>query len=598
MRSSDIKKQFLRPSSAVAPAGPSSSDREGTRSRTSTMQSARMAQEKTIGRRVPPQGRDFSFSYESVPTEEVPGPYCGADSYLSGTGTNGNENGDQPWEDPHSGEAEDILDYGMSVEVMEDTRREVILEIKEIKKHNKTTQEEIKRETEMEKQHKKDLGYAQREINSLYKGIDVEHEKAKTHRSFVNKLQADYNLQVALPLKQIMSPVGFTSNTHTHPITPDVGTSVEGRLGTKGGTLMEKRTQLFKELFEKLRAYENVINKGSADIEEARDMRLMVSRIIQEHGLKELLVKARSDANQFRDDYHECDKNRQTLYEVIGASKDHLAGLKRETASKRKHLKGILKDQAEWEIAQTDELVALRSELTAARAKNVEVISKIEHLQAQSNQLQSLKGEYDVYCEKKSTHKSRIDGLAQNKVDLENRKNELIGKIEAAKSLQAKAEQRHHDAEIAFDASKKLEAACDLHEKTVVVPAKKEILDIVEQKNKLLIRIKEHEEETGIVRQNHEIRKTKLEKENEELIEAIAKAEASIQEMKQSTLEMDNEHLEMRDSIEREIQEAEQRRDHLKTLFQQTKESRSAAFRSAVLMQAAAFIGEKARRFQ
>lgn len=117
---------------------------------------------------------------------------------------------ESPTESPHSADAGDILDYGMSVEVLEDTRRAVILEIKDIKKENKKINGNVKQEEQKEKQFKKDLGYSQREIDSLCKGIDVEHEKAKTHRSFVNKLEADYKLQVALPLKQSRLPLGLS----------------------------------------------------------------------------------------------------------------------------------------------------------------------------------------------------------------------------------------------------------------------------------------------------------------------------------------------------------------------------------------------------
>jgi hypothetical protein len=290
----------------------------------------------------PSKDHDFPFSYESIPTKEI--PWSAHRSTVSAQNlplfeSDECKKDELSSEGPRSGETEDILDYGMSVEVMEDSRREVILEIKDIKMQNKATQGEIERETAKEKQHKKDLGFAQREIDSLCKGIEVEHERAQTHRSFVNKLQADYDLQIVVPLKQSKSSRVSTSKISPHPIYPD-GPSPpqagdhEYRQVVKGNTLMGRRVKLFKELFEKLRCHESAIRKGSENIEEARDMRRIVLRIIKEHGLEQLLEKARSDAKQFQDDYHENDRYRHKLYNDIGTAKDHLAGLKRETISK------------------------------------------------------------------------------------------------------------------------------------------------------------------------------------------------------------------------------------------------------------------------
>jgi hypothetical protein len=238
-----------------------------------------------------------------------------------------------------AGDAEDIIDYGLSVEVMEDSRREVIQEIMEIRKYNKATELNINQETEKEKQLQKDLGYAQREIESLCKGIEVEHQKAQTHRSFIIKLQADYDLQIALPLTQSTSNGEHTSTMPSYPITPDDRSSIQdknqGNLsGPKGCTLSKRRVKFFKELRGKLRVYERAIEKRCTEIEEAREMRQNVLNIIKEHDLEGVLGKARTDAKKLREEYDEGDRNRQKLYEAIGSVKDQLTGLKQETASK------------------------------------------------------------------------------------------------------------------------------------------------------------------------------------------------------------------------------------------------------------------------
>jgi hypothetical protein len=289
--------------------------------------------------------RENSFSYETIPATKV----FPSSSYQPNSGRPdvlyGANNSTEGREDPKSekmssaGDAEDIIDYGLSVEVMEDSRREVIQEAMEIRKYNKATEGSINQETEKEKQLKKDLGYAQREIESLCKGIEVEHEKAKTHRSFINKLQADYDLQIVLPLVQRTSHGKPISTTTSHPITPDDRSSTpdKGRgypSGSKGSTLTKRRVKLFKDLRGKLQMYVRAIEKGCTEIEEARDMLRIVLQIIKDHDLEGTLEKARDDARKFRDDYNEGDRYRQKLYDDIGSAKDKLASLKQETTSK------------------------------------------------------------------------------------------------------------------------------------------------------------------------------------------------------------------------------------------------------------------------
>jgi hypothetical protein len=533
-------------------------------------------------------------------------------------------------EDPKSemasaGDAEGIIDYGLSVEVMEDSRREVIQEIMEIRKYNKETEGNINQETEKEKQLQKDLGYAQREIDSLCKGIDVEHEKAKTHRSFINKLQADYELQIALPLRQSTSPWKSSSTTSTNPITPDDKASTQSKnfgypSGPTGSMLTKRHVKFFKELRGKLGAYERDIEKGCTEIEEASEMLRIVQKIIKDHDLDGALGKARADARKFRDDYDESDRYRQKLYEAIGAAKDHLAQLKQEATSKvrnqikvtnclqemqnydfsffflalsaiqRKNLHAIQQAHRELESAETEKLATLRSKMVDVQAKKNNMESTRDCINTQSKELASLKEEYRHFIEKRVALQTKSLGLATRKSGLDQQKEALKEKLEAAKELQLKAERRHKDATMTLDTVTKLQSTSANHEESVMAEDEKEILRLMERKEKLVGLTIELEAKLEHMRNKHLARKEKMEEENEKLIVSISEVKASIQEKKDAMLEMNKRHAAYKVSMENEINEAESRRDRMKSVWSKTTETRAVAFRHAVLNEGATLI--------
>lgn len=214
--------------------------------------------------------------------------------------------------------------------------------------------------------------------------------------------------------------------------------------------------------------------------------------------------------------------------------------------------------------------------------------SKIESVQAQLSEFEALKREYGVFTEKKQAHKMRMEGLATKETDLKKRKQALLEKIQSAKTRQAETEQRHRDANVALDASKKLLAASELYEKSLVAPAKKELLRIREQKDEILALTKECKEEMEEIQIEGAVRKAALEKQTEKIVADIATAEEKIEELKYEARQMENTHIEAKESLEREISEAKQRRDNMKTILQQTKDTRAADFRQAVLQGAVA----------
>lgn len=252
----------------------------------------------------------------------------------------------------------------------------------------------------------------------------------------------------------------------------------------------------------------------------------------------------------------------------------------------RKYLKTTRKEHAEWQSSKTDKISIHRSNTVTIEATKAALLSKIEQAQAQVKGFQSLKAEYVSFSNRKVAHKSRMEGLSAKKTVVESCKADLMKKIEAAKKVQAKAEQRQYDGKVALDASKKLKVSSELQEGAVVAFAKKEILKIAQQKETLTARIEEYKKELEPSRKEDAARIADSEKKNEGLAAAVAEAEAALQAMKSSMLEAEASEIKAKESLEEKIEETEKRRDKMQGLVTELTKSRTAAFRLAVLKEA------------
>jgi DNA repair exonuclease SbcCD ATPase subunit len=235
-------------------------------------------------------------------------------------------------------------------------------------------------------------------------------------------------------------------------------------------------------------------------------------------------------------------------------------------------------------------MVTLQTKLCEMNTKKDEMKSKGDRIRAQWKELDSLKEEYRLFCEKKVSLKSKLELLATRKSDLDKRTQALNEKLEAAKELEVKAERRNKDAKVALDAATKLQAARDHHEESVVASDKKEILRIKERKEKAEILMIELEAKLEQSRKEDLERKGKMEEENQKILTSIAEVQASIQKKKEEIFEMGKKHSGYKVSMENEIKEAESRRDQMKSLLIKTTEARAIAFRHAVLKSGAVLI--------
>ncbi|KAL3928722.1 MAG: hypothetical protein SGARI_004951, partial [Bacillariaceae sp.] len=213
----------------------------------------------------------------------------------------GSDTEDTKTKESTSSDAGDILDFGVSVEVTDDNRREIAKETNEIRAVNKAIKKDLKTELEFEVRLKKDLGYTWTEMSELAESMYNENAKAITHRAFLTGFKNKHESKIVLHVQKTdpQSNIGdiYDDNGHLsqpHPVTPDSrGVKNDQELGQDCiyGHMYKQRKKSVVAMRQKLERNVEELEKIWKDIEHVQGQKESILFRMEEHDLEGALER-------------------------------------------------------------------------------------------------------------------------------------------------------------------------------------------------------------------------------------------------------------------------------------------------------------------
>jgi hypothetical protein len=210
----------------------------------------------------------------------------------------------------------DLLQFGASVEFIEDNRRHIHAETQELEAFNETTKEAVTKESRTEDQLLKNLDRAKSELVSLNQGAEDQLESAKMFLTLNRNLDGEFRSGI---LESTM-PAAMTTCTNTranttqaapseinpsvpalHPITPDGRNqkSTESRpLSNK--EILAKKESRADVMLHALKNETKSLEAARAKIRVFQEKRARLEESMESQGLEESLERAREDERRLQ----------------------------------------------------------------------------------------------------------------------------------------------------------------------------------------------------------------------------------------------------------------------------------------------------------
>ena len=232
---------------------------------------------------------------------------------------------------PSSGGDEgDVLDFGTSIEVNDNLRREILVEMNDIKATNEITKREINHELKTEHDIRKALQNALVEMKELSQNAASYLEHTNVNCSFVVQLKRQFQMDIVKPTME-----KSTTSTQPQAVSPD-GSRTAGNTEEEARSEKENYGAMIKiakakidVLSDKLSALSRDIYEGRGKIEEIVVKRDNLEKGQQEIGLRESLYQAKESLKNLRVEEKEDKLYSISLKESIVQSREALGILQK-----------------------------------------------------------------------------------------------------------------------------------------------------------------------------------------------------------------------------------------------------------------------------
>jgi hypothetical protein len=251
-----------------------------------------------------------------------------------------------------------ILDFGTSVNVNEDLRRTLRIEIQMLDDSIGQRKAILHEEASTEAQFQKDLGHTHSEMQSLSRGASDQLENARVHATLLMTLERQLHSEIIEcvtgeksmtvgDMTTTGSPTGTIDRHQYHPVTPYPNDVPENRHHSDSrfeaaftfAELLKSKETRVADLLETLKKdrKELVDAREQADLLKAKQSQL--EQVIRNQGLEDALTKAKEEASrrqvelqQDRDMHQTAQIDLQKARDACGAEAKELVDLVRSSA--------------------------------------------------------------------------------------------------------------------------------------------------------------------------------------------------------------------------------------------------------------------------
>ncbi|CAJ1933794.1 unnamed protein product [Cylindrotheca closterium] len=432
-----------------------------------------------------------------------------------------------------------LLDFGTSINVTEDLRREIRSEIQEIvAKLAKGTQAH-QQEQRLQKQLQQDLHHTFCEMRNLSRGAADRLEDAQVHSSFLNGLDTTLNTDVARPTGVLpecrKSPVSVLDTLNVtslkDPPSPDVseGQEKSGSSKTNQEVLKEKEEmlkQLVQSIQEQTTQGDKLRNQNQNWVMEKN----RTLERIQSEGLVAVLEQTQQKNQHAHVDVQNESQRRDQLVAKVQSVRSQCGNHAQQLADKTKEIKALRADNEVKQVDMkskvanaADSLSKQKEELGATKSSHGLVKSRMEELKQQE-------AYYNDFCQARKTHEETLRTEQE-----ENGK--LLQLLETLTAEQEKANQELEESKEALGNAQQLhdkvfkkKAENDRLEETVMKSGEEERSRLAQEKEQLATQIGKHH--AALVQAQNEQKETlanKMETKNEVSLK-VARLESELKE--------------------------------------------------------------------
>lgn len=189
-----------------------------------------------------------------------------------------------------------LLDFGTSVNVTEDLRREIRTEIQEIDKKIQTGLNENKQEQRLAGQLQQDLSHAQCEMRNLSRGAADRLDDAGVHASFLNGLETSLHTDLVTstgPLPGCRSPVSVLSAGDARSMPPTSGTSKKATKKKTNKQVLGEKREIVKKLVQSFQEQSKIGETRRREKETLLQQKQQIEDTIRTGGLESILEQSK-----------------------------------------------------------------------------------------------------------------------------------------------------------------------------------------------------------------------------------------------------------------------------------------------------------------
>lgn len=244
----------------------------------------------------------------------------------------------------------DLFDFGVSLSVSDDQRRDIHEEIKEIVGSNDRTNKFLLEENKMEEQIKKDLKYSRNEQLKLNEGASDQLESANMYSMFLEKdLKHRFQTHIVDCTTPILAPISTAGKPNSHgssSVSPDLSPNEINGVNSKSSEKEEKdsnskssssrvsnkiilveKSNLVNSILQTLQSNDQCMHDTEIEKAGLNEKRIQLEESIELQGLRSSLEREREEVRRYESEVQKSGDAKATRIVEIQQSRDS-SGLK------------------------------------------------------------------------------------------------------------------------------------------------------------------------------------------------------------------------------------------------------------------------------
>ena len=236
----------------------------------------------------------------------------------------------------------DLVDYGMSLNVKDEQRRDIQVEITVIATSNDKTNKSLGEETKIEEQIKKGLRHAEKEQLKLDEGASAQLESTKDYSDFTKELDQRFKLGIVecttpTPVLSNGSTTSTSSSSNLHapsnlnPITPDGrinhdqsnnGNNEEESSRVSNRRIVDEKNALGDTILRTLRKEIRDIKDTEIEQKNLNEKRVQLEQSMELQGLRQSLEREQGNVRRLQSEVQQDRDAKSTRVVEIQQSHD------------------------------------------------------------------------------------------------------------------------------------------------------------------------------------------------------------------------------------------------------------------------------------